>query len=252
MTGLLDLDTPARYPDRPVGRRWFLGSLLGAAGAVALGRGLPTGYSALAPTFSPGGWGSFAGAVPGSSLYLLVAVDVAGSAIAHACDGETVAVWFAGRADGGVLNLTGTGHRLVARVGPDRVEGVLTLDGAARPFGLDPTPADGGLFTARTAVADTTYAASWVVLGRGRQRGVLRVAAAATHQAGRADPHRDLFGTGPAPTLVPSGVTAPGGVRLDPVRLDQFTHKWGRLSREPFAPTIAENTAVSPHSRRSG
>ena len=91
MTVLLDLDVPARpAADRPVGRRWVLGGLLGAAGALALARGHPR--RAVDPTRAPSGrragWGSFAGPVPGSELYLLVAVDAAGSAIAHACDGH--------------------------------------------------------------------------------------------------------------------------------------------------------------------
>ena len=183
MTPLLDLDTPARLADRPVGRRWFLGSLLGAAGAVALAR-LPTASSAVAPTLSPGVWGSFAGPVPGSEVYLLVAVDVAGSAIAHACDGAGVAVWFRGRADDGVLNLMSTGHRLVARIRRDRIDASLTLDGVARSFALGPTPADGGLFAARAVAAGATYAASWIVLDDGRQRGLLTIGAA--HQGGAA------------------------------------------------------------------
>jgi len=234
MTGLLDLDTPAHYPDRPVGRRWFLGSLLGAAGAVAVARGLPTRYSALAPAVPPGGWGSFAGAMAGSPLYLLVAVDVAGSALAHASDGARVAVWLRGRAHDGGLDLTGTGHRLVARIHGDRVEGRLTVDGSDHSFALGPTPADGGLFVARTVTADARYAAGWVVLGPGRQRGVLTVTPATRSGATRSGATRsaDRSGSGPAPALVPSGVTTPGGVRLDPVRVDRFTRKWGRLSSD--------------------
>jgi hypothetical protein len=97
---------------------------------------------------------------------------------------------------------------------PDRVEGTLTVDGVARPFALGPTATGGGLFAARTAAADRTYAASWVLLGRGEQRGVLTVG-------------RDA---GPAPELGPTGVATCDGVRLHPVRLDRFTRKWGRLA----------------------
>ena len=221
MTALLDLDTPARYPERPVSRRWFLGSLLGAAGAVALARGFPGRHSTLAPTLSTGRWGSFAGSVPGCDLYLLVAVDVAGAVIAHASDGTGLAVWFAGRAREGAVDLPGserggsTAHRLVARVERNRVEGAVTLDGVARSFALGPTGPRGGLFAARTTVDDVTYAASWIVLGNGRQRGVFHV--------GRV--------TGPAPRLDEHGARTEKGVLLDAVRVDRFSRKWGRLTR---------------------
>jgi hypothetical protein len=212
---VLDLDIPAAPPaDRPVGRRWLIGSLAGVAGALALVRGAPGASSRLTPRYAAGGWGSFAGPVTGSDLYLLVALDPTGSAIAHACDGAGVAAWFTGRATGGALNLAVTGHRLVATVGPDGLAGSLTVGGRAHAFSLAPTRIGGGLFAARTAVADVTYRASWVVLDRGRQRGVLTV--------GRV--------SRPAPALVGSGVTTSGGVRLDPVRLDRFSRKWARLS----------------------
>jgi hypothetical protein len=247
---LLDLDVPPRTADdRPVGRRWILGGLLGAAGALALSGGIRGGRSILtrAPTLG-GGWGSFAGPVPGSDLYLLVAVDTAGAAIAHACDGTATAVWFHGHCDGGALSAVSDGGavplggrpgsagtagpvgsppprsflarssapELVARVRPHRVEGTVTVDGVARSFALGPTAADGGLLAARSAVAGRTYAASWVLLGRGDQRGVLTVGRVA----------------GPAPALGPHGVAMSDGVRLHPVRLDRFTRKWGRLSSE--------------------
>jgi hypothetical protein len=248
MTVLLDLDVPPRpAADRPVGRRWVLGGLLGAAGALALSAGTPGGRSTLtrAPS-AERGWGSFAGPVAGSDLYLLVAVDTAGTAIAHACDGAATAVWFHGRSDGGALTAcsdgeavplggrpgsAGTGGpvgsppprsflarssapELVARVHPDRVEGAVTVGGVARPFALGPTATGGGLFAARSAAGGRTYAASWVLLGRGEQRGVLTVGPVA----------------GPAPALGPHGVAVCDGVRLHPVRLDRFTRKWGRLA----------------------
>jgi hypothetical protein len=222
MTVLLDLDVPPRpATDRPVGRRWLLGGLLGVVGAAALARGIPGGRSVLTRAPSPGrGWGSFAGTVPGSDLYLLVAVDAAGAAIAHACDGTATAVWFHGRADGGVVSAASGGgiisaaSELAARVHPDRVAGTVTVDGVARSFVLGPTATGGGLFAARTAAADRTYAASWVLLGRGEQRGVLTVGPVA----------------GPAPALGPHGAATGDGVRLHPVRLDRFTRKWGRLA----------------------
>jgi hypothetical protein len=231
MTVLLDLDVPPPpAADRGVDRRWVLGGLLGVAGAMALSRGAPRGRPMLtsAPA-APRPWGSFAGPVPGTDLFLLVAVDAAGTAIAHACDGAATAVWFHGRSDGGTLSASsdgdavplggrpgspGTGHRLVARVRPDRVEGTVTVDGLARAFALGPTATGGGLFAARAATAGRTYAASWVLLGRDEQRGVLTVGRVA----------------GPAPELGPHGAATCDGVRLHPVQVDRFTRKWGRLS----------------------
>jgi hypothetical protein len=215
---VLDLDTPARPSDRPdrvVSRRWLLASVAGVAGALTLARGAPGSDATLAPRYAAGGgWGSFAGPVPGSDVYLLVALDAAGSAIAHACDGAGVAAWFTGRGSAGAVDLSAAGHRLVATVGPAGMVGSLTVGGRAHAFTLAPTHIGGGLFAARTAVADVTYRASWVVLDRRRQRGVLTV--------GRV--------SRPAPELVGSPVTAAGGVRLDPVRLDRFSRKWARLS----------------------
>jgi hypothetical protein len=230
MTVLLDLDVPPPpAADRPVGRRWLLGGLLGLAGAAALARGGPGARSVLTAAPARPWWGSFAGPVPGSDLYLLVAVDATGATIAHACDGAATAVWFHGRAEGGAITAgsdgaavplggrpgsAGTGHRLVARVDPHRIEGTVILDGVARSFALGPTATTGGLFAARTAAHDRTYAASWVLLGGGAQRGVLTVGRFA----------------GPAPALRPNGVATGDGVRLHPVRLDRFTRKWGRLA----------------------
>jgi hypothetical protein len=153
--------------------------------------------------------------VPGSDLDLLVAVDVAGPAIAHACDGATVAAWFAGRVDGATLALHTSTHHLAATVRPDRIDGTLTLGDVALPFRLRPTSGGGGLFAARTEVDGVPHAASWVRLDGGRERGVLTVAGVA----------------GPAPSLRPSGVVTPDGVRLEPVRLDRLSPKWGRLAR---------------------
>jgi hypothetical protein len=231
VTVLLDLDVPPRpAADRSVGRRWLLGGLLGVAGALTLSGGIPGGRSTLTRArTAPGGWGSFAGPVPGSNLYLLVAVDTAGTAIAHACDGTATAVWFHGHCAGGAVSAAsdgeavplggrpgspGTGHRLVARVGPDRIEGTVTVDGVALAFALAPTAADGGLFAARNTTEGRTYAASWIQLRPGDQRGVLTVGPVA----------------GPAPALGPDGVATRDGVRLESVRLDRFTRKWGRLS----------------------
>jgi hypothetical protein len=213
---VLDLDRPAAYHPRPRTRRRVLGALVGVAGAVALTNGVPGVCRTLARS-QHGAWGSYAGPVPGRNAYLLIAVDAAGDAIAHVCDESGLALWFTGRADRGALVLSGTRQGLVARISGNRVEGTVVLGGTARHFAVGRTAPGGGLFLARTTVDRTVYVGSWIVLGHGRQRGALTVGGLRV----------------PAPALGPRGATTSDGVRLEPVRLDQFSRKWGRLTLLP-------------------
>ncbi len=220
--GIIDLDPPYEAHDgapRRLSRRQALTAAVAAVTAAATVRS--TGgarHSSLAPaalTATPKVHGSFAGVVPGTDMFLLIAIDTAGDVIAFACDSGTTAAWFSGRTTGSTIALTNAAANILSTAAPGRITGTLKLGDARRAFALTPVGRHGGLYGARTAAHGTDYVAGWILLNDGSQRGTV------------------LTGTrvGRAPRLTPThgGFTTGEGVVLHPVRMDRLTTKWGRL-----------------------
>ena len=226
-SAFIDLDAPVGAPSRVVARSGLTrrealrGALAAAATLVVVGYSMANIAATTAPepaTSPPKAWGSFASRVPGTELYLMIAVDTTGKLIGHVCDGGMTAAWFTGSAAENMIDLSTGAARLIATTEPARVTGTLTLRGASHSFVLTSVTDSGGLYVARATAAGVTHTAAWIVLADGTQRGTLQTG--------------DM--TSSAPTLNPAqaSLTTDSGISLLPKRLDQYGKKWGRFTRD--------------------
>ncbi len=220
---IIDLDQPYEaYGGAPrrLSRRQALTAAAAAVTAAALVRS--TGgarHSSVAPaalTATPTVHGSFAGMVPGTDVYLLIAIDTAGDVIAFACDSGTTAAWFSGCTTGTTIALTSGTANILSTSAPERITGTLRLGDARRAFVLSPIGRRGGLYAARTAAHGVGHTAGWILLDNGSQRGTVLSGTTRVRRA-------------PRLTSTRGQLTTDDGVVLRPVRLDRLTPKWGRL-----------------------
>ncbi len=168
-------------------------------------------------TATPTVHGSFAGVVPGTDVYLLIAIDTAGDVIAFACDSGTTAAWFSGCTTGSTIALTSGTANILSTAAPGRITGTLRLGDARRAFVLTPIGRRGGLYAARTAAHGIDHTAGWILLDDGSQRGTVLTGTTRVRTRPEAHVHPRCQ------------LTTDDGVVLHPVRLDRLTPKWGRL-----------------------
>lgn len=219
---IIDLDQPrpARGDAPPrLSRRLALSAAVAAVAAVALVRWPEEGRTASvvpALTATPYVHGSFAGVLPGTDVFLLIAVDTAGDVIAYACDSGTTAAWFSGRTTGSTIALTSGTANILSAAAPGRITGTLRLGDARRAFALTPVGRRGGLYAARTAAHGIDHTAGWILLDNGSQRGTVLTGTTLVRRA-------------PWLTSTRGELTTDEGVVLRPARLDRLTPKRGRL-----------------------
>ena len=95
----------------------------------------------------------------------------ANRALAYLCDGRQVEFWLRGKAEAGVVTLTGkSGDALTGRLRADTVSGVVSVHGRRLPFSAQLTAPPGGLYTATVAAAQTRL--TWIVRADGGQTGL--------------------------------------------------------------------------------
>lgn len=118
--------------------------------------------------------GSYVGEVPGSKAFIAVVVGPEGKALAYVCDGETIALWFRGRLEGGALELLGgAGQRLQARL-DQGISGRVTLpDGRTLAFSAQGATGEAGLYRYEGSLGGTAYTGGWIVNAKGEQRGAV-------------------------------------------------------------------------------
>lgn len=108
---------------------------------------------------------------------VFVAIVTSGDKVlAYLCDGEKIAEWFRGRAEGGRVSLTSTGgaSRLEATFNGGVWDGAVTLPGDRRwSFRAEGAASPAGLYRSDDVLNGARYLGGWVVLGNGDQRGAV-------------------------------------------------------------------------------
>ncbi len=139
-------------------------------------------YAQEATEEAPEGWIVYAGHVTDIEDEF-VAIGLAGDSVTvYICDGRadegtvTIAEWFFGTIEDGVVDLTSSaGHRVEATVGETTAEGQFTMaDGTIKAFELELTEGQGGLFRSEFAFGDDEFVAGWLVFANGEVRGAVR------------------------------------------------------------------------------
>ncbi|MER3445167.1 MAG: hypothetical protein C4333_14035 [Meiothermus sp.] len=118
--------------------------------------------------------GSYVGAVPNSKAFIAVVLGEQGKALAYLCDSESIALWFRGKLEGGVLELRGAdGQRLQGRVGSE-VSGQITLpDGRVLGFSAPAASGEAGLYRYEGSQSGNAYVGGWIIDQKGEQRGAV-------------------------------------------------------------------------------
>lgn len=118
--------------------------------------------------------GSYVGEVQGSKAFIALVVSEEGKALAYVCDGESIALWFRGRLEGGVLELQGSaGQRLQGRLAGE-VSGQLTLpDGRSLAFSARAAAGEAGLYRYEGSSSGSAYTGGWIINQKGEQRGAV-------------------------------------------------------------------------------
>jgi hypothetical protein len=118
---------------------------------------------------------TFAGIIPDTNRFVAL-VSNGQRARAYVCDGETVAEWFNGEVNEGMVNLTSAGGaRLQATLGTTGVKGSLALvEETAVAFTAEQVTAPAGLYRAEENVDGVQYVGGWIVLPDGQIQGALR------------------------------------------------------------------------------
>lgn len=118
--------------------------------------------------------GSYVGEVRGSRAFIALVLSQEGKALAYVCDGESIALWFRGRLEGGVLELQGSaGQRLQGRLNGE-VSGQITLpDGQSLAFSAQGATGGAGLYRYEGSSSGTAYTGGWIINQKGEQRGAV-------------------------------------------------------------------------------
>jgi serine/threonine-protein kinase len=91
--------------------------------------------------------------------------------VAYLCDGTQVEAWLRGRAQDGVVTLSGkSGNALTGRLSGHTVSGEIRVQGRRLPFSAQLTAPPGGLYTATVAAALALV--TWIVRADGGQTGL--------------------------------------------------------------------------------
>ena len=120
--------------------------------------------------------GSFVGTVAGSDAFAAIVVGPTGDTLAYVTDGAYSVDWVDGTRQGDSARLSNEGGAtLDAKFGRGIVTGSFTRPGE-QPLSVTARPGDApaGLYRATDDFADGLYAAGWVVLPDGTQRGAVR------------------------------------------------------------------------------
>jgi hypothetical protein len=118
--------------------------------------------------------GSYVGEVRGSRAFIALVLSQEGKALAYVCDGESIALWFRGRLEGGVLELQGSaGQRLQGRLDGE-VSGRITLpDGQSLVFSAQGATGGAGLYRYEGSADGSAYTGGWIINQKGEQRGAV-------------------------------------------------------------------------------
>jgi hypothetical protein len=113
---------------------------------------------------------AYTGWTAGHEASIAIAVK-ANRGVAYLCDGTQVESWLRGRAEGGVVRLTGkSADALTGRVRGDTVSGEISVRGRRLAFSAKVTAPPGGLYTATVAAAQARV--TWIVRADGGQTGL--------------------------------------------------------------------------------
>ncbi|WP_229076636.1 serine/threonine-protein kinase [Actinoplanes sp. DH11] len=97
-----------------------------------------------------------------------------GKAIAYVCDGNRVEAWLQGTAKAGELSLEGEdGSAISGTFDARSAQGEITIEGDTHGFELGVVKKPSGLYRTAARVRGAQLNGSWIVLGDGRQVGVL-------------------------------------------------------------------------------
>lgn len=138
------------------------------------GSSTPTATASASPTHSvASGFPSqaaYTGWTAGHEASIAIAVK-ANRGVAYLCDGTQVEAWLRGKAEGGVVTLTGkSGDTLTGRLRAHTVSGVVSVRGRRLSFSAQLTAPPGGLYTATVAAAQARV--TWIVRADGGQTGL--------------------------------------------------------------------------------
>jgi hypothetical protein len=113
---------------------------------------------------------AYTGWTAGHEASIAIAVK-ANRAVAYLCDGRRVEFWLRGKAEGGVVTLTGkTRDAVTGRLRAGTVSGAVSVGGRQLAFSARLTAPPGGLYTA--TVAATQARVTWIVRADGGQTGL--------------------------------------------------------------------------------
>ncbi|MDQ1740321.1 MAG: hypothetical protein QOE53_1973, partial [Pseudonocardiales bacterium] len=113
---------------------------------------------------------AYTGWTAGHEASIAIAVK-ADRAVAYLCDGTQVEAWLRGRAQDGVVTLSGkSGNALTGRLSGHTVSGEIRVQGRRLPFSAQLTAPPGGLYTATVAAAQALV--TWIVRADGGQTGL--------------------------------------------------------------------------------
>jgi hypothetical protein len=113
---------------------------------------------------------AYTGWTAGHEASIAIAVK-ANRAVAYLCDGKQAEFWVRGKAEAGVVTLTGeSGDAVTGRLRAGTVSGVVSARGRRLSFSAQLTAPPGGLYTA--TVAATQARVTWIVRADGGQTGL--------------------------------------------------------------------------------
>lgn len=142
----------------------------------------------------------YVGKVEGTDAYIGIARNGAG-VTAYVCDGQSVATWFKGKANGdGSIDLTSAdGSKLQGTLSGDTFSGSFTpAGGAAQAYTASKASGDAGLYRLEETADGGTVVGGWVVLADGSLRGAKVGPAGFASQRTR-DPKASWTDPDPAP-----------------------------------------------------
>lgn len=153
----------------------------GAQGGVSAGTAqTATATPAASETSAPPSAAApvtYAGSVGGGSSLAIATKN--GSAIAYLCNGKRLEAWLHGTAAGGKLSLTGKQASLTGTYDTATktatAAGSVSAGGTTWKFTIRAVTAPSGLYRATATVRNAQLVGGWIVLGDGRQVGIVSI-----------------------------------------------------------------------------
>jgi serine/threonine-protein kinase len=148
-----------------------------SAGTGQTATATPAASGTTAPPSAAAPDVTYAGSAGGGSSLAIATKN--GSAIAYLCDGKRLEAWLHGTAAGGKLSLTGKQASLTGTYDTATktatAAGSVTAGGKTWKFTMRAVTAPSGLYRATATVRNAQLVGGWIVLGDGRQVGIVSI-----------------------------------------------------------------------------